>query len=59
MASATTPPNTTTVDSKQGAGAYGLLTEGRYTRESIYTQTLIIALTPYVNALYPHSPGTD
>ena len=45
-----------TVNSKQGGGAYGLLTEGRYTRESIYTQALIIALTPYVNSLYPHSP---
>jgi inosine/xanthosine triphosphatase len=42
-----------TVNSKQGGGAYGLLTNGRYTRESIYAQTLIIALTPFVNALYP------
>ena len=42
-----------TVNSKQGGGAYGLLTRGRYTRESIYAQTLIIALTPFVNALYP------
>lgn len=45
------------VNSKQGGGAYGLLTAGRYTRESIYTQTLIIALTPCVNSLYPHSSG--
>jgi inosine/xanthosine triphosphatase len=42
-----------TVNSKQGGGAYGLLTDGRYTRESIYAQTLVIALTPFVNALYP------
>jgi len=42
-----------TVNSKQGGGAYGLLTDGRYTRESIYAQTLIIALTPFVSALYP------
>ncbi len=42
-----------TVNSKQGGGAYGLLTGGLYTREGIYTQTLIIALTPFVNALYP------
>ena len=42
-----------TVNSKQGGGAYGLLTNGRYTRESIYAQTLIIALTPFVSALYP------
>ncbi len=44
-----------TVNSKQGGGAYGLLTDGLYTREGIYTQTLIIALIPFVNALYPHS----
>jgi inosine/xanthosine triphosphatase len=42
-----------TLNSKQGGGAYGLLTEGRYTRESIYTQTLVIALIPFVNPLYP------
>lgn len=42
-----------TMNSKQGGGAYGLLTEGRYTREGIYAQTLIIALTPFVNDLYP------
>jgi inosine/xanthosine triphosphatase len=41
-----------TLNSKQGGGAYGLLTKGLYTRESIYTQTLIIALVPFVNALY-------
>ncbi|MDJ0941228.1 MAG: inosine/xanthosine triphosphatase [Woeseiaceae bacterium] len=44
-----------TVNSKQGGGAYGLLTDGRYTRESVYSQTLIIALTPYANPLYPQS----
>jgi inosine/xanthosine triphosphatase len=42
-----------TVNSKQGGGAYGLLTDGLYTREGIYSQTLILALTPFVNALYP------
>ena len=41
-----------TVNSKQGGGAYGLLTDGLYTRESIYSQTLILALVPFVNALY-------
>jgi len=41
-----------TVNSKQGGGAYGLLTDGLYTRESIYTQTLILALLPFVNELY-------
>jgi len=48
-----------TVNSKQGGGAYGLLTDGRYTRESIYSQTLIIALTPYVNRLYPQFDQGD
>ena len=49
-----------TVNSKQGGGAYGLLTDGRYTRESIYAQTLSIALTPFVNRLYPQvGPGDN
>ena len=48
-----------TVNSKQGGGAYGLLTDGRYTRESIYAQTLIIALTPFVNRLYPQFEQGD
>jgi len=43
----------TTTNSKQGGGAYGLLTNGLYTRESVYYQTLIIALTPFVNPMYP------
>ncbi|MGI9270317.1 MAG: inosine/xanthosine triphosphatase [Woeseiaceae bacterium] len=41
-----------TINSKQGGGAYGLLTHGRYTREGIYTQTLILALIPFFNELY-------
>jgi non-canonical (house-cleaning) NTP pyrophosphatase len=41
-----------TVNSKQGGGAYGLLTDGLYTREGIYAQTMIIALVPFVNPLY-------
>jgi inosine/xanthosine triphosphatase len=41
-----------TVNSKQGGGAYGLLTDGLYTRESIYTQTAVLALLPLVNELY-------
>lgn len=44
-----------TVNSKQAGGAYGLLTDGLYTRESIYCQTLILALIPFVNELYAHS----
>lgn len=43
------------VNSKQGGGAFGLLTDGLYTREAIYCQTLIVALVPFVNALYPQS----
>ena len=46
-----------TVNSKQGGGAFGLLTDGLYTREGVYAQTLIIAITPFVNELYPHSSG--
>lgn len=48
-----------TVNSKQGGGAFGLLTDGLYTREGIYSQTLIIALTPFVNELYPQSGLLD
>ncbi len=44
-----------TVNSKQGGGAFGLLTDGLYTRESIYRQTLIIALVPFVSPLFPQS----
>ena len=48
-----------TVNSKQGGGAYGLLTNGLYTRESVYAQALVIALVPFINELYPHAspPG--
>ena len=41
-----------TENSKHGSGAFGLLTGGRYTRESIYTETLVIALVPFTNELY-------
>lgn len=44
-----------TVNSKQAGGAYGLLTDGLYTREGIYAQTLIMALIPFVNTLYPQA----
>lgn len=47
-----------TLNSKQGGGAYGLLTDGLLTRESVYAQTMIVALMPFVNALYPHSGST-
>ncbi|UAL43026.1 inosine/xanthosine triphosphatase [Shewanella inventionis] len=35
---------------KQKGGAIGLLTQGLATRESIYTQALVLAMTPFVNA---------
>ena len=41
-----------TVNSKQGGGAFGLLTDGRYTREGIYAQTLVLALIPLVHPLW-------
>ncbi len=44
-----------TLNSKQGGGAFGLLTGGRLTREGVYTQTVLLALTPFANELYPHS----
>ena len=44
-----------TINSKQGGGAFGLLTDGLHTRESIYAQTLVMALIPFVNPLYPQS----
>ena len=44
-----------TQNSKQQGGAYGLLTDDLYTREGIYTQTVIIALIPHVNPLYPQA----
>lgn len=41
-----------TLNSKQGGGAFGLLTDGLMTRESIYTQTLTLALIPFVHELW-------
>ncbi len=41
-----------TLNSKRGGGAFGLLTHGLYTRKSIYTQTLIFALIPFVHELW-------
>ena len=39
-------------NSKQGGGAFGLLTDGLMTREGVYTQTLILALIPFVHELW-------
>ena len=41
-----------TTNSKQKGGAFGLLTNGRYTREGVYAQALTIALVPFVHELY-------
>jgi inosine/xanthosine triphosphatase len=41
-----------TVNSKQQGGAFGLLTNGLYTREGVYTEALVIALVPFVNTMY-------
>ena len=41
-----------TVNSKQQGGAFGLLTNGLYTRESVYTEALVMALVPFVSDLY-------
>lgn len=41
-----------TLNSKQEGGAFGLLTDGLMTRESVYTQTLVLALVPFVNELW-------
>jgi inosine/xanthosine triphosphatase len=41
-----------TLNSKQGGGAFGLLTDGLMTREGIYTQTLILALIPFAHELW-------
>jgi non-canonical (house-cleaning) NTP pyrophosphatase len=41
-----------TVNSKHQGGAFGLLTNGLYTREGVYTEALVIALVPFVNRLY-------
>ena len=41
-----------TRNSKQAGGAFGLLTDGRYTRQSVYIEALCVALVPIVNDLY-------
>ena len=41
-----------TVNSKHQGGAFGLLTNGLYTREGVYTEALVIALVPFVNSLF-------
>lgn len=41
-----------TLNSKQGGGAFGLLTDGRLTRGGVYTQALMLALIPFTNTLW-------
>lgn len=41
-----------TENSKQGGGAFGLLSDGLCTRESIYRQTLVLALLPLIKDVY-------
>lgn len=41
-----------TINSKQKGGAFGLLTNGLYTRESVYTEALTVALIPFINELF-------
>ena len=41
-----------TANSKHQGGAFGLLTDGRFSREGVYTDTLTIALVPFANKLY-------
>jgi inosine/xanthosine triphosphatase len=46
-----------TENSKQAGGAFGLLTEGRQTRESVYAQTVELALMPLVHPLWRQPTG--
>lgn len=41
-----------TENSKHEGGAFGLLTDGLYTREGVYTQALVLALLPFTHRLY-------
>lgn len=47
-----------TRNSKQAGGAYGLLTGGLMTRESVYTQTLILALLPFSHPMWTGEAGS-
>ena len=42
-----------THNSKQKGGAFGLLTDGKYSRCDVYTQTLMVTLVPFAKDLYP------
>lgn len=47
-----------TQHSKQAGGAFGLLTGDLMTRESVYTQALILALLPFSNRLWTEVAGS-
>ncbi len=47
-----------TVNSKHQGGAFGLLTDGRYTRESVYVEALCVALVPLINPIYENPAET-
>ncbi|MEJ8567335.1 inosine/xanthosine triphosphatase [Wenzhouxiangellaceae bacterium CH-27] len=46
-----------TTNSKQGSGAFGLLTGQRLTRESVYAETLTLALIPLIHELWSGGTG--
>ena len=45
-----------TTNSKQQGGAFGLLTDGRMTREDVYADALSIALLPFTHPWYRKAP---
>ncbi len=47
-----------TLHSKQAGGAFGLLTNGLMTRQSVYTEALILALLPFSHRLWAEGSGT-
>lgn len=47
-----------TSHSKQAGGAFGLLTNGLMTRQSVYTEALILALLPFSQRLWASDSGT-
>lgn len=46
-----------TLHSKQAGGAFGLLTNGLMTRQSVYTEALILALLPFSHRLWAADSG--
>lgn len=46
-----------TEGSKHRDGAFGLLTDGKFTREGVYTDSLVLALLPFTSEQYEQEPG--